>query len=171
MPKKSLLPTPEITNQICSFIRAGGFPHVAAEAAGVPRLVFEDWLRRGNVKQPRQHYKQFSLAVTQATAHARLQAEIAAKQDNPIAWLRSGPGKETKESPGWTRTIGPQITTNNQSLNLMMHPEMLAIFQTLMHLLAPHPELRTQVAAVLAGAALPAIEAEVVLAQPPSGNS
>jgi hypothetical protein len=28
-------------------LRAGGFPHVAAEAADVPHEVFDDWLKRG----------------------------------------------------------------------------------------------------------------------------
>src|SRR5271170_2125832 len=108
MPKKTLQVTPQLQEEICAFIRAGGFPHVAAEAAGVSREIFEDWLRRGHVKQPKPYYKAFLTAINQAKAHARLQAEIAAKNENPIAWLRSGPGKETKEAPGWTRTVGPQ---------------------------------------------------------------
>ena len=39
--------TPDVQKAVCAYIAAGGFPHVAAEAAGVPRHVFDDWMRRG----------------------------------------------------------------------------------------------------------------------------
>ena len=39
--------TPALQEKIVAYIRAGGFPHVAAEAAGLPRRVFERWLERG----------------------------------------------------------------------------------------------------------------------------
>ena len=39
--------TPPIVKQIVAGIRAGAYPHVAAEAAGVPAATFADWLQRG----------------------------------------------------------------------------------------------------------------------------
>ena len=45
--------TPELQGRIVAFVRAGGYPHVAAEAAGVPRHVFERWLKRGGRRKAR----------------------------------------------------------------------------------------------------------------------
>src|SRR5262245_14793324 len=92
--------TEDIAVAIPSYIRAGGYPHIAAEAAGVPREVFDDWLQRGQQKKAPAVYRRFADAVRQARAQARLAAEIAAFKAKPMDWLRSGPGKETADVPG-----------------------------------------------------------------------
>lgn len=89
--------TEDTQRSILSFIRAGGFPHTAAEAAGVPRELFDDWLSR-----PGPRYRAFALAVRQASAQARLRVEVAVLDAKPLDWLKSGPGKPQPGLPGWT---------------------------------------------------------------------
>src|SRR5207244_4277507 len=84
-----------------------GFPHVAAEAAGVPKEVFDNWLKKAEKRGTKAPYCAFGDAVRTAVAQARLAAEMKAFQDDPIAWLKSGPGKERPGAPGWTTTIKP----------------------------------------------------------------
>jgi hypothetical protein len=78
--------TPQLQQKICSGIKKGAFPHVAAQAAGVRREDFEKWLasgRRG--RGSRQKYRAFVQAVEQAQAMARLQAESKVlKADPPV---------------------------------------------------------------------------------------
>ncbi|MBL8799670.1 MAG: hypothetical protein JNM56_37655 [Planctomycetia bacterium] len=141
----------KIQETICSFIRAGGFPHIAAEAAGVPRAVFESWLARGQRPEARGNYRSLFLAVEQARAQARLAAEIEVFKADPTAWLKSGPGKETETNPGWTTTVKPKITQDNRTVNLLLAPEMQGLFAAILQILAPYPEARTAVAQALAG--------------------
>ncbi len=58
--------TPALQEQIVAYIRAGGFPHVAAEAAGLPRRVFKRWLERGQRSDAPPDYRAFALAVMEA---------------------------------------------------------------------------------------------------------
>ena len=46
--------------QILSFIRAGAFPLVAAEAAGVPREVYQKWIDSGESRRRREPYRSFA---------------------------------------------------------------------------------------------------------------
>jgi hypothetical protein len=139
-----LRPTPEIEKAVAAFIRAGGYPHVAAEAAGVPRETFDDWLRRG--RSPRAHaaYRRFAEAVRQAHAHARLTAEIAALKNKPLDWLRNGPGKETPASPGWTSAVKPASAPAG-----FAEAELHDLIRALLDVLGPYPEARAAVAAAL----------------------
>src|SRR5437870_9391984 len=97
--------TPQIRADICAFIRSGGFPHVAAEAAGVPQKVFERWMKWGKAARPIPAYRDFIEAVCQAQAYARVVAENYAFEHATITWLKSGPGKETPHSRGWTSPV------------------------------------------------------------------
>ena len=96
--------TPEIEQMIVAGIRAGGYPHVAAEAAGVPAATFADWLRLGQQKNGRR-YRPFCDKVPPAQGQARLKAEIDAREADARFWLRHGPGKETADAPGWTTPV------------------------------------------------------------------
>ena len=108
MPTKRPVPTPEIEKMILAYVRAGGFTHVAAEAAGVPRDLFDAWMRKGEGKRPPKVYRLFAVAVRQAEAQARLGAEVAALKDKPMDWLKAGPGKETAARPGWSALAKPR---------------------------------------------------------------
>ena len=45
--------TQELQDRICQLIRAGTYDYVAAEAAGISRQTFFDWLRRGEGRSER----------------------------------------------------------------------------------------------------------------------
>ena len=38
-------------------------------------------------------------------AEARAAAEVEVRRDNPLAWLRYGPGRERPEESGWTQSV------------------------------------------------------------------
>jgi hypothetical protein len=132
--------TPELQARICSYIRAGGFPQIAAEAAGIPAKVFDRWMRYGQAKRPLPLYRDFLQAVRQAQAHARLIAETQALHESPLTWLKSGPGKETARLRGWTSPIKPTTPKRKQG---GMSDERLWEFMTcLLNALTPFPEAR-----------------------------
>jgi hypothetical protein len=147
MPHASTGPTPAIERQIVAFIRAGGFPHIAAEAAGVPRRTFERWLRRGHRRNGHAAYRAFARAVMQAAAQARLNAEIATRDSKPLDWLRYGPGKQSFHNAGWTgpvRAVPPKTAGIGSSLE---DASIIAMIEEVKEMLNPFPELRERVAA------------------------
>ena len=91
-----------LQEKIAAFIRAGGFAHVAAEAAGLPREVFARWLERGERAGAPANYRAFARAIREAEAQARLQAELKVRGDKPLDWLKAGPGKANADNPGWS---------------------------------------------------------------------
>jgi len=92
-------------------IRRGAFDWVAAQAAGISPTTFREWMARGEGRDPERpemkEYAAFAAQVRQARAIARSKAEITVRQDNPLAWLRYGPGREKTNEPGWTES--PQV--------------------------------------------------------------
>jgi hypothetical protein len=93
--------TPELIDAIVVDVREGVFPYIAAQAHGVPKSTFFDWLRRGEI-EGRQPFSELSARVRQVAASARVQAERTVYKDSPFAWLRYGPGRERLDAPGWT---------------------------------------------------------------------
>jgi len=141
--------TPQIQADICAFIRSGGFPNVAAEAAGVPQKVFDRWMRHGRAERPVPVYREFYQAVCQAQAHARLRAENHAFEHATVTWLKSGPGKETARSPGWTSPVKPRplpVPTPGMS---MSQERLQAFISILLTALKPFPEARAAAADAL----------------------
>src|SRR5262245_48403949 len=118
---------------ILASIRAGAFEGVAAEAAGIPAQVFQRWLEWGNpVDRPkgwRPHRTWTALwqEVMEAKAQARLACEMKAMQDDPVAWLRSGPGKERPNEPGWSMPVRPSVQKTTNNTNIFRSPEMTGI--------------------------------------------
>ena len=147
--------TAEVEETICNFVRAGGFPHVAAEAAGVPRAVFAEWMRRGaapRVTSRNKRFVGFRAAVERARAEARLAAEIRVHREAALAWLRQGPGKERPDNPGWTQAVPPpRVVETNQQINVLCSPELQGVIAALLQVLAPFPEARVAVAKALGG--------------------
>src|SRR5260370_27081637 len=125
-------PTPELQQQICAFIRAGGFPRVAAQAAGVRADVFARWLRRGRGKRAPADYRAFAAAVDQAVAQARLAAELQVFEKRPLDWLKCGPAKETGTDPGWSSTPKPAARSGAAGRGLMQQPEVLRLCRALL---------------------------------------
>lgn len=122
----------------------------------MPQTVFTAWLERGRTSKTGR-CRRFHDAILQAQAQARLAAETRALQKNPLTWLKSGPGRETESTPGWTTPGKPQFHDHHEPLNLLQHPETQELLATLLRLLQPFPEARSAVAqALLALQATPA---------------
>jgi hypothetical protein len=103
--RRTLL-TDELQAKIVEAIRNGCWDWVAAEANGVDRRTFYDWLQRGDGEHPERSqadvYVQFVHAVREARAYARRTAEIDIHQTDKLAWLMKGPGRDRPGEPGWT---------------------------------------------------------------------
>jgi len=55
--------TPAVQQAIVAYVRAGGFPHVAAEAAGVPAEVFDSWMELAERPRAAAKYRELADAV------------------------------------------------------------------------------------------------------------
>ncbi len=144
--------TPALQEQILAFIRAGGYPHVAAEAAGLPRDVFERWMERGQSARAPAAYRALAQAVMEAQAQARLKAEVTAMTDKPLDWLKAGPGKDSAANPGWTNPGKPRDTSaskTNKAEQLRVWCAVLDLLGRCVERLAPYPEARAALAAWL----------------------
>jgi len=141
--------TPAIQQAIVAYIRAGGFPHVAAEAAGVPHEVFEQWRQRGEEPRAPARYRDFAAAVRQAAAQARLGAEVQVRTDKPLDWLRNGPGRETADSPGWTTPARPRPP--RQAESPLLDPAFSALLLGLLETLSDFPDARAAAARLIDG--------------------
>ena len=133
------LPTPEITQLISSYLQAGGTPSVAAQAAGISEQTFNHWVAKGKTTKAPKALKAFYQAVEQAHAQARLRAEIAAFNDKPLEWLKSGPckgevewGKRSSGKKAKEETL-PEINTQK-------------FLQLLLKVLQAYPEARKALA-------------------------
>jgi hypothetical protein len=149
MPAKRTPLTPDVQQAICSLIRNGIYPHVAAEAAGVSHEQFESWLVMGQRKGARTMYRRFAHKVAGAQAQARAKAELAAFKKDPLTWLKSGPGKETPDSPGWSahaRSLAGERDTEPQFL---LSPEFQEFLAMLRRVLTPYPEALSALNAAL----------------------
>ncbi len=104
-----------LQEKIVAFIRAGGFAHVAAEAAGLPREVFARWLARGEGDGAPVNYRAFARAIREAEAQARLKAELNVREDKPLDWLKAGPGKASADNPGWSNTSKAAATDTDKA--------------------------------------------------------
>ena len=150
MSEKRFRLTPPLRSQIIAGIHAGGYPHIAAAAFAVPKEIFDDWLKRGVGTDAREPYVSFAKEVAQAQAKARLRAEMAVFEAEPKIWLMHGPGRETGASPGWTVSVKPAEGAV-ESRNVLLDPELMQLFRTLMEVLRPYPEASAQVDQALMG--------------------
>jgi hypothetical protein len=144
--------TPALQEQIVAFIRAGGYPHVAAEAAGLPRDVFERWMERGQRAGAPAAYRDFARAIKEAQAQARLHAELTAMTDKPLDWLKAGPGKDSAANPGWTNPGKPRDASaagTDKTERLRIWCAVLDLLGRCVEQLAPYPEARAALAAWL----------------------
>jgi hypothetical protein len=144
----TLLMTPEVESNLLGFIRAGGYPHIAAEAAGIPREMFAAWLKRGSRRGAPEPYKSFYQRVRQAIATARLKAEVETMAKNPFYWLRHGPGRETAKFPGWTNPVKARFA-RNKAASFLRTRAWKRIWQRIMMALEQFPEARQAIAEAL----------------------
>jgi len=141
-----------LQEKIAAFIRAGGFSHVAAEAAGLPREVFARWLARGERSDAPANYRAFARAIREAEAQARLQAELKVRGDKPLDWLKAGPGKTSADNPGWSNPgkAGSTATADKRD-RAQVWSEVLHLFGRCAEQLAAYPDARAALSAWLAG--------------------
>lgn len=138
----------EAARQLLGFIRAGGYPHVAAEAAGVPAAVFRHWLELGERPGAHDPYRRFVREVRQAAAAARLVVEHGVYKKDPKFWLAHGPGKETPGNPGWTGEVRPLGL--EQGSAAPGQDEWRRACEDLLQALVEYPEARAAAARALA---------------------
>jgi hypothetical protein len=122
---------------ILASIRAGGFPHVAAQAYGVPLKRFHCLMQRRRIAR----------RVQQASARARLKAEMETYEADGRFWLGHGPGKETCEAPGWSAQAKPAYEPGGEGGELLASPQFQNCVTALLTALETMPEARTAGAA------------------------
>jgi hypothetical protein len=140
--------TPELGDRIASAIRAGAFPHVAAEAYGLPRSLFDEYLNLGNQPDAAPLYRKFADAIRQAIAQARIKAELIVLAEDAKFWLKFGPGKGTEKNPGWTNPAKAEEIDGGE-WTLAAHPELIRLFSEILKALEPFPEARSSVVKTL----------------------
>ena len=109
--RRTLL-TAELQRDICAFVRAGAYDYAAAEACGISRRAFFEWLERGERESTRGRapvYVQFARAIRRAQAEARVSAEVTVKKIDPKWWL-SRMHRERPDAPGWNDTRSVEVT-------------------------------------------------------------
>lgn len=85
--------TPEVRERIVAVLRSGAYVQQAAEAAGIGRSTFDDWMRRGESEAEKDApYRELREAVEQARAeaearHVALIAKASARSWQAAAWL------------------------------------------------------------------------------------
>lgn len=142
-------PTADLTKTITAYLVAGGTPHVAAGAAGVPRSTFRHWLKRGHGPDADPACRHFRAAVRQAHAQSRLDAEVAVRKSKPLDWLRYGPGKGSARRPDWTAARKAPARTAGRRDNPLLHPSTRAVLHLLLEALTPFPEARAAASAAV----------------------
>jgi hypothetical protein len=142
--------TPALQQQIVAGIRAGGYPHVAAEARGIGKKAFRRWLRRGSRHNAPEPLAGFAVEVRSAAAQARIRAEIAVLEQNPRIWLEHGPGRESPGNPGWSEPVKAVAAAAGQQQNPFLNSRFMASCNEILEVLKPYPEARAGVAAAIA---------------------
>ncbi len=136
--------TAALQQRIVAAIRAGGYPHIAAEAVGVPAALFDDWLERGQVDGAWEPYRSFAEEVREARSQARLRAETELFKDEPKRWLAHGPGRDSADNPGWSTAVKP-ATTNAEARNALLDQNFIQLVRELLEVLKVFPEAHRQV--------------------------
>ncbi|MCI0462849.1 MAG: hypothetical protein L0Z62_38370 [Gemmataceae bacterium] len=136
--------------QLLTFLQAGAYGHIAAEAAEISAATLHEWLRRGQGKGATEPYRSFARRYVQTRALARLHAELEVFKKDPKLWLKCGPGKETADSPGWSREVSPSRAQPSASTGSGLdHPLLADLSAAVLEALKPFPEARLAVAAAL----------------------
>lgn len=139
--RRRIILSPERQQQIVAAVRAGSYPHIAAQAFGVPSRTFDEWLRRGQAGHGREPFRSFALAVEEAHAQARLRAEMEVLKETPRIWLEHGPGRERPDHLGWSSAVQPSLVRAT-SHNALLQAEVIELIRVLQEELGAQPEVR-----------------------------
>jgi hypothetical protein len=128
--RPSLL-TLELTQQICSYIVAGGYDYAAAEACDISHGTFMEWMRRGEdtdrARGTDEKFAKFAKAVRHAKARARISAEVTVKKADPKWWL-ARMYRDKRGVPGWSDSPTQLEVTGKESAPLGLTLEMVRQF-------------------------------------------
>ena len=101
--------TPEVEEKIVSLVRAGNYPEVAAQAAGIDPRTYYRWMEKGeNGTAP---YGQFRHAVKEAQAAAESHAvTIIRKAAMDGSWQAAAWFLERSKAERWRRKENVELT-------------------------------------------------------------
>lgn len=85
--------TRELIQTIVERVRIGNFPYIAAQAVGIPKSTFYHWMAVGSDPGAPDLFRELRDRVLASAAEARSSAEARVFRENPLAWLRLGPGR------------------------------------------------------------------------------
>jgi len=98
MPGRTKL-TPEVHTQILNFIRLGNFRKHAAQAAGIDEKTMKNWMRWGQLENPKEPYGTFAAEV--------LKAENEAISNN-VLYVQSAAAQDWKAAKYFLERKAPQ---------------------------------------------------------------
>ena len=149
---KRLRLTPTLHQQIMAAIRAGGFPHIAAQAFGVSPAELEQWLRRGEQQSEQQRggkrFRAFAKELREAFAQARLKAEVHVFNEDPPRWLEHGPGRDRAGDSGWSSAVKALISLESER-SALDDPGFLDLMGAMVNELSAFPDAQTRVIGLL----------------------
>jgi hypothetical protein len=100
--------TPEITDRIVSFIRAGNYAETAVAAAGVHRDSYHEWLRRGATGE--EPYKTFSDKLNKAYAESEaIDVQIITRAASDGVWQAAAWKLERRAWKRWGKKLEAHI--------------------------------------------------------------
>jgi hypothetical protein len=99
----------EVQEKIVSLVRAGNYPEVAAQAAGVAGRTYYEWMAKG--EDGREPYAQFMQAVKEAQAAAESHAvTIIRKAALDGSWQAAAWFLERSKAERWRRKENVELT-------------------------------------------------------------
>lgn len=114
----------DLQERICAFIRQGAYDYSAAEACGISRKTFFEWLARGEGQDKQRlgnrRYAEFARAVRRAQGEARVPAEIQIKKIDPKWWL-SSMHRDKPIEPAWSNPTKTELPSDGgQPLTILI---------------------------------------------------
>lgn len=99
----------DVREKIVSLVRAGNYPEVAAQAAGIASRTYYEWMAKGD--EGRDPYAQFAQAVKEAQAAAESHAvTIIRKAAMDGSWQAAAWFLERSKAERWRRKENVELT-------------------------------------------------------------
>ena len=116
---------PHLYQRMLGLISLGSTWHVAAQSIGVAKQTLQAWVKRGNKAiyydedgeqiSEDSYFVRLSIDIRRAIAVARTGAELEVKKQNPLAYLRIGPGRALGDEWRDDPTTKTQVEHTHQS--------------------------------------------------------
>lgn len=114
MPAKSKL-TPEIQRRIVALLRAGNFVDITAQAVGITKETFYQWMKRGARSGASDApYAAFAEEVTAAQAQAESRAVAVIAKAAEHHWQAAAWYLERRAPARWGRTSAGNVTPDER---------------------------------------------------------